>query len=140
MPILRRLLIAAALAVAALAGIRLWCVEGLFRRITIDGPSMASTLCRAHYNLLRQACSFHFQIDADNPPSDGNAACPNCGFTENRLTQAAVLRPDRVLVDRWPLLWRRPTRGEVIAARAPTETGEFVVKRVLGLPSETLSI
>lgn len=44
----------------------------------------------------------------------------------------------RVVIDRWPLLWRKPRRFEVVACRAPD--GQTTVKRVAWLPNEHPSI
>ncbi len=85
-----------ALAVAILVGIgvRLWFLDGLFRRITVEGPSMAPALEPA----------------------------------------------ERVVIDRWPLLFRAPRHGEVVAFHVPDSDSEFAVKRVAFLPGERPTI
>jgi hypothetical protein len=122
-----------------LAAVRLWFVEGLLRRVTIDGPSMAPALCGAHYDATCSDCGFSFRCDAEHLPSDRLAACPNCGFTEIRLDAARLAPPDRVLIDRWPLLARDPQRNEVVALQPPG-VADLAVKRVAALPAERLSI
>ena len=57
------------------------------------------------------------------------AACPNCGFTENALAAASLRPPERVLIDRWPLVWRRAKPLDVVALHAPAAEG-LAVKRV----------
>ena len=47
----RRLVGTACAALLLLAGVRLWLVDGLLRRVSIDGPSMAPGLCGAHYEI-----------------------------------------------------------------------------------------
>jgi signal peptidase I len=126
-------------AMLALVALRLWFVDGLVRRVTIDGPSMAPAFCGAHYELTCSDCRFPIQIDAEHPPRSHLAACPNCGFTDNDLSQAQLRSPQRVLIDRWPLLWRQPRRGEVVAARDPISQTAFVIKRVAALPQEQLA-
>lgn len=136
----RRLLIAAAFIVIALASARLSCVQGIARRITIDGPSMAPALCGAHYEVTCLDCRFPFRIDADHPPPDGNAVCPNCGYGENQLAKAVLSPRQRVVLDRWPLLWGQLPPGEIIAARSPTDAAELVVKRVAAKSRDVISI
>ncbi|HMC11763.1 MAG TPA: S24/S26 family peptidase, partial [Pirellulaceae bacterium] len=128
----RRAVVAVAVVLVLFTGIRLSLVEGLVRRVTIDGPSMAPAFCGAHYAVGCGDCGFSFQCDAEHLPADGKAACPNCGSTDNSLDATALLPPDRVLIDRWPLLFRRPRRGDVVAVRAPG--GDLAIKRIAGLP------
>jgi signal peptidase S26 family len=135
---LKRFVAATAFTLTLLVAVRLWFVEGLLRRVTIDGPSMAPALCGASYRVLCADCGFGFRCDAEHVPADGLAACPNCGFGENRLDAARHLPPDGVVIDRWPLIWRRPRRGDVVAFR--TVGGELAVKRIAGLPGERLAI
>jgi signal peptidase I len=130
----------AAMTTLAFIGARLWFIDGLVRRVLIDGPSMVPTFCGEHYETQCRDCHFRLMCDAANLPSDGLAACPNCGCTKNKLADARLLPADRVLIDRWPLLFRGPRRGEVVAFRASGNSGELVIKRVVGLPGERISI
>jgi signal peptidase I len=43
-----------------------------------------------------------------------------------------------VLVDRTAYLWTTPARGDVIVFRCPDRAGELCIKRIVGLPGETL--
>jgi type IV secretory pathway protease TraF len=123
-----------------LAAIRLSFVDGIWRRVTIDGPSMAPALLGRHYQVTCGDCQFPFACDAEHPPESGRAVCPNCGYLQNDLS-AATLRPaERVLIDRWRLIGRAAHRGKIVAARLPGQSGEFIVKRVAGLPGERLAI
>jgi signal peptidase I len=128
----------AAAALVLLAGARLWMVDGLVRRVTIDGPSMAPAFYGAHYAVRCGDCGFSFRCDAEHLPPDGKAACPNCGFTDNLVDTAALLPAERVLIDRWPLLLGNPRRGDVVAIQRPG--GEMAVKRIAGFPGERLAI
>ena len=71
---------------------------------------------------------------------DAKAACPNCGFAENVLVDARLNPVDRVVIDRWPLLFRRARRGEVVAAQVPGGGSDLAIKRVAGLPGERIAI
>ena len=135
---IQRMVAASAVGLILLAGARLWFIEGLLGRVTIDGPSMAPALCGAHYEVACGDCGFSFPCDAEHLPPDGRAACPNCGFADNRLDATRRLPPQRVIIDRWPLLWREPQRGEAVAVQLPN--GELAVKRIAGLPGERLVV
>jgi signal peptidase I len=138
-----RWIVAAALvALAALALVRLWMIVGLARTVRIDGPSMAPAWLGGHFRVTCEDCGHVFACDAQ---SEGGAAgqlavCPNCGFKDNRLLAEETVPGERVVIDRWPLLFRGPERSEVVAAADPDRPGGFVVKRVAGLPGERLSI
>src|SRR5689334_18364995 len=66
----------AAFTTLAFVGARLWFIDGLVRRVLIDGPSMAPTFCGEHYEVRCHDCGVRFTCDASNVPSDGLAACP----------------------------------------------------------------
>jgi len=129
--------VAAAL-LTLLAGVRLWFLDGLLRPVTIDGPSMAPALCGLHYEVTCPSCAARFKCDAEHLPASGLAECFNCGLENISLGELSVRPPDRVLLDRWPLIFRGPMRHEVVACRSPD--GSFTVKRVAALPSEHLRI
>jgi type IV secretory pathway protease TraF len=129
-------IIAVLLAAMTLLVVRVGFVSGLVRRITIDGPSMAPAFLGRHYRVVCGDCRFAFDCDAEHLPADGQAVCPNCGFLRNGLESATLLPPDRVLVDRWPLLWQSPKRGDCLAFVAP-QAGGLAVKRLAALPGET---
>jgi signal peptidase I len=44
---------------------------------------------------------------------------------------------DRLLLNRFAYLHREPTRGELVVLKDP-ETGDLIVKRIVGLPCETV--
>src|SRR4051794_30231947 len=100
--ILRRSILLITIALLLLVAFRLSCLDGLFRRVTIDGPSMAPAFCGAHYSLTCHDCGFRFLCDAEHLPTDNRVTCPNCGYIDNAL-EASDFRPaDEVLIDRWP--------------------------------------
>ncbi len=65
------------------------------------------------------------------------AHCWNCGCTDLGLDSAAPLPGRRILVDRTAFLWRQPRRWEVVVFRL---FGFVFIKRVIGLPGETVEI
>ena len=137
---LRWAVIAALCSLLVLIVVRLALVDGLLRRVTIEGPSMAPALVGAHHRVTCGDCGFVFRCDATDVPTSGLAVCPNCGYRANELTAANLQSGQRVLIDRWKLLFGGPERGEVVAARQPGSKEGLVVKRVAALPGERLEI
>src|SRR5258708_30826540 len=45
-----------------------------------------------------------------------------------------------VLVDKWTYLFHPPTRGDIIVFAAPPEPSQDYVKRVIGLPGDTITV
>ncbi|HEY0755623.1 MAG TPA: signal peptidase I [Ktedonobacteraceae bacterium] len=45
-----------------------------------------------------------------------------------------------VLVDKWSYLFHAPARGDVIVFHAPPEPGQDYVKRIIGLPGDSVTI
>lgn len=126
--------------VTTFAAVRLGGISGLFVPMRIAGASMAETLRGAHYLLSCDDCGFPCRYDADRPPTDDRAVCPNCGYVMHSLDRA-VLRPgQRVLIDRLAYPFRPPCRGDRIAFRSSQDPDYFEVKRVVGLPGERISI
>lgn len=121
-----------------LVAARLACVDGILRRVSIDGPSMAPAFLGRHYAAGCVDCGFPLFFDADHVPDDERYVCPNCGFIHEELPRDSIRPAQAVLIDRWPLVWRQPRRGEVVACRAPD--GAATVKRVAWLPGERPAI
>jgi signal peptidase I len=117
-----------------------WCLDGLVLPLQITGPSMAPTLLGEHRELVCGDCGFPFTCDTSRRPVSPRAICPNCGSGENDLAAQVDLAGDRVLIDRSAFVFRQPRRWEVIAFRPRSEAEKIVVKRVVGLPRETVQI
>jgi signal peptidase I len=47
---------------------------------------------------------------------------------------------ERVIVDRVSMLFGGPSRGDVVVLESPSSNGELLIKRVIGLPGETVTI
>lgn len=121
--------------IAALAVFRVACLRGLVFPVRISGASMANALVGEHFDVKCGDCGFPFRCDGALP-STGQAICPNCGYRDNRPTQAS--HGERVLVDRFAYVGRGPRRWDLAALRG--EQDELVVKRVVGLPGERIAI
>jgi len=102
--------------------------------------SMAPTLLGLHREFTCPNCHFSFVVGLDDEGQTGQAICPNCG--ERGLDGAPSLESggDRVLVEKFLYEFRRPRRWEVAVFHFPGEPTQAYVKRVVGLPGESLRI
>jgi signal peptidase I len=132
-------LLAGFVLLVCLAG-RLLFIRGWFRPVRISGGSMAETLVGRHLTVHCRDCRFPCRANADAPPRDGCLICPNCGQQNCDTDEITTRRGDRVLLDRLAYRWRLPRRWDLVAFRAADADDYFEVKRVVGLPGETVSI
>jgi len=114
-----------------------WFVMGLVVPVSVAGSSMAPTLSGPRRLFRCDACQQEFAVGLDQLDGDAVAACPRCGAW-SRPSGAGVLCGDRLLVDRTAYTFRGPRRWEVVVFCSPSD-GELCVKRVAGLPGETVS-
>jgi signal peptidase I len=117
-----------------------WCVEGLVIPVWVPSGSMAETLLGTHRDVTCGDCGHRFACGTDLKPLSRRAVCPNCGYTGNDLSQQPEVDGDRLLIDKAAFLLRRPRRWEVVAFRHPFHATMICVKRVVGLPGETVEI
>lgn len=66
--------------------------------------------------------------------------CPNCGCTNIDLAVLPVTQGDQLLVYKDAYLFRAPHRWEVVVFRNPMQPTQAYVKRVVGLPGETIEL
>jgi len=52
----------------------------------------------------------------------------------------SFLNDDYLIVDEISFRFREPTRGEVVIFRFPRDRSQFFIKRIIGLPGETVNI
>jgi len=102
--------------------------------------SMAPTLLGLHRELTCPNCRFMFVVGIDEDGHTGQAVCPNCG--QSGLDKAASIEcgGDRVLVQKFLYECQRPRRWEVAVFHFPGEPTQAYVKRVVGLPGESIRI
>ncbi|MGE0609364.1 MAG: signal peptidase I [Pirellulales bacterium] len=122
----------------------------------IPTGSMAPTLRGEHKDLLCANCGFPYQANASgelnietNSPtgiSVRECTCPNCRYT----TEVADGNPqgksypsysgDRLWVTKFPYQFGDPQRWDVIVFKYPGKASQNYIKRLVGLPNETLRI
>ena len=117
-----------------------WLVMGLVVPVTVAGSSMAPTLEGPRRMFRCDACQFDFPVGLDQLIDDDRAVCPRCGQSTAIWRGDADVRGDRLLVDRTAFVFRQPQRWEVVVFRSPTDANQLFVKRIVGLPGETVSI
>ena len=83
---------------------------------------------------------FVFVVGIDEEGQTGRAVCPNCGQRGLDDTPAIECGGDRVLVQKFLYDFRRPKRWEVAVFHFPGEPSQAYVKRVVGLPGESIRI
>jgi signal peptidase I len=102
--------------------------------------SMAPTLLGLHHELACGNCRFVYMVGTDDDGRTGTGVCPNCGQRAGDNTVAVASGGDRVLVQKFLYEIRRPRRWEVAVFHFPGEPSQAYVKRVVGLPGESITI
>ncbi|MGD0898240.1 MAG: signal peptidase I [Thermoguttaceae bacterium] len=106
----------------------------------VHGGSMAETLLGPHYEVACPDCGYSFACEAAAGGGGYQTVCPSCGCPVASHEAPPEVAGDRVLIDKTAMALGGPRRWEVIAFVHPTSKGEMVVKRVVGLPGETVAI
>ncbi|GAC1473369.1 MAG: hypothetical protein NVSMB9_21880 [Isosphaeraceae bacterium] len=102
--------------------------------------SMAPTLLGSHREIVCPNCDFRFAMGIDDEGRTGRPTCPNCGETGLDHLPTAECNGDRVLVQKFLYDLRPPRRWEVSVFKFPGDPSQAYVKRVVGLPGETVQI
>jgi signal peptidase I len=124
----------------------------------IPTGSMANTLMGRHRDLTCETCGTSFRVGAStefddatcrlNPRAFVNTArCPGCGAVM-RLTDAAggykhaypPFAGDRIIVEKFAYDFVDPSRWDVIVFKYPEDARTHYIKRLVGLPGETVFI
>lgn len=121
----------------------------VFRAFLLEGyiistGSMAPALLGYHKQVVCPDCSFEFAygVAFDQPvmPSSQLATCPNCGQGAIDLTNVPRNDGDQLLVNKYAYLFDDPDRWEVVVFLNPNNPNQAYVKRVVGLPGETVFV
>jgi signal peptidase I len=122
----------------------------------IPTGSMAPTLMGRHKDLICEKCGYPFQVSAsDEVDSRTNrrsnslvvgCTCPICRYTMDISSDNPQgksyksYKGDRILVGKFPYQYRDPERWEVTVFKYPGGAKTNFIKRIVGLPDETLRI
>lgn len=118
----------------------------------IPTGSMAPTLHGMHKDVECPQCGITYRVGASKesdeeasrhggrgiPVDDG--MCPQCGFTRHDLGTASTYGGDRILVNKFAYQLGEPERWDVIVFRFPGDAKMNYIKRLIGLPGETIEI
>lgn len=61
-------------------------------------------------------------------------------FVKGASMETTFEDSDYILIDEISYRFKEPQRGEIIVFRSPQNTSEFFIKRIIGLPGETIEI
>ncbi len=120
--------------------LRTWLVMGLIEPVTVAGNSMAPTLNGPHYSARCPRCGQTVRVGAEFVPPSRVVACPRCENQPIDFSAASLHRGDRLWIDRTSLPRRMPRRWEVVVFRCPNDGSQLCVKRIVGLPGETVEL
>ena len=118
----------------------------------IPTGSMAPTLQGRHMDVVCAECGYQYRTGAsvendDFGPARGEVThtrCPICRYTmqldkEGDVNQRSF-NGDRILVSKFAYQFREPRRWDVIVFKYPGNAKVNYIKRLVGLPGETLRI
>ena len=126
----------------------------------IPTGSMASTLMGRHKDVNCEVCGFPFQFSASQESNDGSESprarnqlpkiiggtCPQCQYTmyvgdDNIANDVHMsFSGDRIFVNKGLFSYREPSRWHVTVFRYPAKPQINYIKRLVGLPNETVMI
>ena len=122
----------------------------LIEAFVIPTGSMAPRLMGEHWQLNCPACGFDYayglprqlQNRRRQDTTDAQSAvCPNCTFSYPFMQRTDYPRGgDRVLVMKYLYNFREPAVGDVVVFRNPQNNRDNYIKRLVGVPGETLEI
>ncbi|HEY4760677.1 MAG TPA: signal peptidase I, partial [Thermoguttaceae bacterium] len=115
--------------------------------------SMAPTLMGRHKDVRCPICEYPFQVNAseevdrDGRPRllgdrVGSCICPMCRYTMaiNDQNPQPSYSGDRIIVNKFSYQFEDPKRWDVIVFYYPEEAHDNFIKRLVGLPRETVRI
>jgi signal peptidase I len=124
----------------------------------IPTGSMAPTLMGRHRDLVCETCGDAFRVGCSKELDEAScrlnrkffvdaARCPNCGGL-TRLTDATggyrhdypPFTGDRIIVEKFSYDFVEPSRWDVVVFKYPEDARVNYIKRLIGLPGETISI
>ena len=136
-----RLVLRTSLGIVLLAlVIRTFVLLGVFVPIEVSASSMAPTLLGPHQNVVCDGCHHHFPVAVDHGRTQSWATCPACREKRMDVSRFPVVAGDTIWIDRTAYLLRRPHRWEMVVFRCPNDATQYCVKRIVGLPGETIDL
>ncbi len=123
----------------------------LAEAFVIPTGSMAPTLMGAHKEIDCERCDQRFRIGASNeqrgPVTENvvvGGVCPNCRYANaldlREEPNDATFSGDRILVSKFAYTLADPERWDVIVFKFPGNPKQNYIKRLVGLPGETITV
>jgi signal peptidase I len=116
----------------------------------IPTGSMAPTLQGRHMDVACEKCSYQYRTGASLENDRGSSGeviattCPLCGYTmtlqKNINANHRSFSGDRILVSKFAYEIGDPQRWDVIVFKYPGNAKQNYIKRLVGLPNETVRI
>jgi len=125
------------LAIAAIV-LHCWLLQGMIWPVMISGGSMAQAYQGPRRQIECPRCGFDFACGLEYLPESGTT-CPNCGQQKIDFTGTPFRFGDQFLIDRTSD-WIAPRRWEAVVLQCPGRQRELCVKRVVGLPGESVQL
>jgi len=121
--------------------------------VVIPTGSMAPRLMGEHYDLVCPACGYEYSYRWQATPKvpsvtrrnkltlDGMPRCPSCKYPFNKANRTEYVNGgDRVLVMKYLYRFIEPKPFDVVVFRNPQSNANNYIKRLIGLPGETIEI
>jgi signal peptidase I len=122
----------------------------LIEAFVVPTGAMAPTILGVHADRVCSCCGYEFAVNlSERLPPQGAArgfgrisvrplvtSCPNCRQTDAIGPKAPLVGGDRIIVDKQA----SPRRWELVVFRYPEDRNIKFVKRLVGLPNETVEI
>jgi signal peptidase I len=105
--------------------------------------SMAPTILGVHRDVNCPNCGYPVRVGEPPDPAPRrffDVACGNCGAKNLGLESVRPAPGDRLLVDKSAFDWRLARRWEIVVFHTPYEPDLPYIKRIVGLPGETIRI
>ncbi|NQV24582.1 MAG: signal peptidase I [Rhodopirellula sp.] len=121
----------------------------VFRAFLLEGyiistGSMAPSLLGYHKQVVCPDCGYEFAFGVafDRPSTTPSelATCPNCGQGAIDVSNVPRNDGDQLLVSKYAYLFNDPHRWQVVVFLNPNNPNQAYVKRVVGLPGETIHV
>ncbi len=116
----------------------------IFRAFVVEAfviptGSMGPTLYGQHAEFTCPDCGYRFAVGTDGA-LEGRPVCPNCGLAQPVPRRMPLYSGDRILVLKFLYDFEEPRRWDVIVFRNPNEPEQNYIKRLVGLPGETVEL
>jgi signal peptidase I len=117
----------------------------IFRAFVVEAfviptGSMAATLYGEHGEFRCPDCGYRFAVGVEIEARPTEALCPNCFKSQHLAVEPPRDSGDRILVLKYLYDFEPPRRWDVIVFHNPNDPSQNYIKRLVGLPGETIEL